>query len=150
MTTNCEQYFEDPEAHVAHLESCADCRAVFDALAAEVTIAPRPIRIDTLPLAPWEGAAYRTWPLVLAGGASVLILAIVLFLAAGVSPLRGVARAVTSIIISVEGFARLFESIGEGLHAAPAIVHVVIGTLFIIINAILFLLLRRAPRGADV
>jgi hypothetical protein len=149
----CDEYFEDPEKNAAHLESCAECRALAKAMSGElddpIEVQPRPMRVDALPLAPWEGARHRTWPLVAAGAASVLILAIVLFLAAGTPPLRGIARAVASSF-SLEAATRFFQYFGSGLHGAPAIIHVTIAVLFVAINTILFLLLRRAPKGLDV
>lgn len=150
MTPTCDDYFEDPEKHAAHLESCAACRALSDDLDMPLEVQPRSVRIDALPMASWEGASHRTWPLVAAGAASVLILATVLFLAAGTPPLRGIARAVTSSLTSFEAATKFFQLFGSGLHSAPALVHVTIAVLFVVINTILFLLLRRAPKGIDV
>lgn len=146
----CEDYFEDPEKNAAHLETCAVCRSMHEDLDAEIEVRPRPLSLEALPLATWEGASHRTWPLVAAGVASVLILAVALFLAAGTPPLRGIAGAMTSNLTSVEAASKFFQLFGNGLHSAPAAVHVTIGVLFIVINTILFLLLRRAPRGIDV
>jgi hypothetical protein len=142
----CEDYFEDPEKNAAHLESCTLCSALED----DIDVDHRPLSVDTLPMATWEGAAHRTWPLVTAGVVSMLILAIALFLAAGTPPLRGFAHAVTSSVTSFEAATRFFQLFGHGLHSAPALVHVTIGVLFVAINSLLFLLLRRAPRGIDV
>jgi hypothetical protein len=154
MTTTCEQYLEDPDAHAAHTDTCPSCRALFGAMSGELdatlTIDARPLRIDALPLAAWEGASHRTWPLVIAGAVSVLVLAIVLFLAAGMPPLRGIAHAVTSGITSVEATTKFFQLFGNGLHSAPLLVHVTIAVLFVMINTLLFFLLRRAPKGIDV
>jgi hypothetical protein len=145
----CEDYFEDPEKNAAHLETCELCRALESDVDA-VDIEPRPLSLDTLPLATWEGAAHRTWPLVAVGAVSVLVLAIALFLAAGTPPLRGIARAVTSSVTSFEAATKFFQLFGTGLHSAPTLVHVTIAVLFVFINTVLFLLLRRAPRGIDV
>jgi hypothetical protein len=145
----CEDYFEDPEKNAAHLETCALCRALEEDVEA-VDIEPRPLSLDALPLATWEGATHRTWPLVAVGAVSVLVLAIALFLAAGTPPLRGIARAVTSSVTSFEAATKFVQLLGNGLHSAPALVHVTIGVLFVFINTLLFLLLRRAPRGIDV
>lgn len=145
----CDQYFEDPEKNAAHLQSCAACRAMTEELDAPIEVEHRPLHLDALPLASWEGAKHRTWPLVAAGAASVLILAVVLFLAAGTPPLRGITRAVASSF-SVEASMKFFQHFGSGLHGAPVLVHVTIGVLFVVINTILFFLLRRAPRGIDV
>jgi hypothetical protein len=145
----CEDYFEDPEKNAAHLETCELCRALEDGGDA-VDIEPRPLNLDALPLATWEGATHRTWPLVAVGAMSVLVLAIALFLAAGTPPLRGIARAVTSSVTSFEAATKFFQLFGTGLHSAPTLVHVTIAVLFVFINTLLFLLLRRAPRGIDV
>lgn len=146
----CEAYLEDPEKFAAHLETCAVCRDLFAELDAEVAVMPRPIAVDALPLAPWEGASHRTWPLVAAGIASVAMLAIALFLAAGTPPLRGIARAIASSVTSFEAASKFFQLFGSGLHSAPAVVHVTIAVLFVAINSLLFILLRRAPKGIDV
>jgi cation transport ATPase len=151
MNTTCEQYFEDPEAHEAHAETCAACRAMFEELDAELIDLPaRPIAIDALPMASWEGAAHRTWPLVVAGAISVLILAAILFLAAGISPLRGIVRAAASSIPSVEFLMSLSNLAGGALHNAPVAWHIAIAVSFVVINTLLFLLLRRSPKGMDV
>ncbi len=145
----CDDYFEDPEKNAAHLESCEACRAMSEELDAPIEVQHRPMRLDALPLAPWEGAKHRTWPLVAAGAASVLILAVVLFLAAGTPPLRGITTAVASSF-SVEASVKFFQYFGTGLQGAPMLVHVTIAVLFVVINTILFFLLRRAPKGIDV
>jgi hypothetical protein len=146
----CDEYFEDPEKNAAHLESCAECRAMTLELDDSIEVEHRPIQMDALPLAPWEGASHRTWPLVATGAAAVLILATVLFLAAGTPPLHGIAGAFTSGAMSFETMTKFFQHLGPGLHAVPAFVHVIIGILFVVINTLLFLLLRRAPKGLDV
>ncbi|HEX2121354.1 MAG TPA: hypothetical protein VHL59_06910 [Thermoanaerobaculia bacterium] len=146
----CEDYLQDPEANAAHLESCAACRAMALELDDAVEIEPRPLNVDALPLAPWEGASHRTWPLVAAGVVAVLILAAVLFLAAGISPLRGIARAVVSAVPSLDLMLNLSQLAGGALHNAPVMWHVAIGVSFLVINTLLFLLLRRAPKGIDV
>ena len=89
-------------------------------------------------------------PQLAAGAVSVLVRAIALVLAAGTPPLRGIARAVTSSVTSFEAATKFFQMFGSGLHSAPALVHVTIAVLFVFINTLLFLLLRRAPRGIDV
>lgn len=147
---NCEAYLEDPEQHAGHVETCAACRDLFADLDAAIAVNPRPVAVDALPLAPWEGASHRTWPLVAAGVASVAMLAIALFLAAGTPPLRGIARALASSVTSFEAASKFFQLFGNGLHSAPAVVHVTIAVLFVAINSLLFILLRRAPKGIDV
>src|ERR1700741_1299724 len=145
----CEDYFEDPVKNAAHLEECALCRAL-ESDADDSAIEHRPLNVDALPMATWEGASHRTWPLVAVGLVSVLVLAVALFLAAGTPPLRGIARAVTSSVTSFEAATKFFQLFGSGLHSAPTLVHVTIAVLFVFINTVLFLLLRRAPRGIDV
>lgn len=151
---NCDDYLKDPEANAEHLASCASCRAldegVFDDLDQPIEIASRPLNVDALPLASWEGASHRTWPLVAAGVFAVLVLATALFVAAGTSPVRGMARAVVSGVTSFEAAASFFQLLGNGLHNAPPVVHVTVGVLFVVINTLLLLLLRRAPKGIDV
>jgi len=146
----CEDYFEDPEANAVHLETCELCRATAAELDSSIEVEPRAIPVEGLPLAAWEGASHRPWPLVAAGLASVAILAAALFLAAGTPPLRGIVRAVTSTVTSYEAVTRFFQLMGNGLHSAPALVHVTIAILFVSINTLLFLLLRRSPKGIDV
>jgi len=142
--TPCEEYLQDPEANAAHLESCDDCSALAFELGDEVEVQHRPIAVDALPLAPWEGASHRTWPLVAAGLAATLILAFVLFFASGVSSLSGIANAVLSAIPPIRPVVRVLQLTGHAVGAP------LIAVLFLVINSILFLLLRRAPRGIDV
>lgn len=140
----CEDYLQDPEANAAHLESCTECRAIAEELDVDIDVQPRPISLDALPLAPWEGAQHRTWPLVAAGVAAALILTVVLFFAAGISSVRGVAQAIFSAVPPVEGLLHLIR------HTGAAIGGPLVAVLFVVINTILFLLLRRAPKGIDV
>ena len=145
----CEDYLEDPEKNAAHLETCTLCSALEENVGT-LDIEPRPLRLDTLPMATWEGASHRTWPLVAIGAVSVLVLTIALFLAAGTPPLRGIAHAAMSGVTSFEAFTKFVQLLGPGLHSAPTLVHVTIAVLFVFINTLLFVLLRRAPRGIDV
>jgi hypothetical protein len=145
---NCDDYLEDPETHAAHIESCAVCRAMFEELDEELPIQHRAVDLDALPMASWEGASHRTWPLVAAGGISVLVLAVVLFMAAGTSPLRGIAKALVSAVPSLDLMVNLSQLAGGALHKAPVVWHVSIAVSFLLINAVLFLLLRRSPKGA--
>lgn len=146
----CQDYLSDPEANAAHLESCDECRLMIAELDAAIGVRHRPLAVDALPLAPWEGASHRPWPLVAAGAVSVLLLATVLFLASGISPLRGIVRAFASSIPSLDLMVNLSQLAGGALHNAPAAWHIAVGLSFIVINTILFLLLRRAPKGIDV
>lgn len=140
----CEDYLQDPESNAAHLASCASCRAIAEELDADIDVAPPAISLDALPLAPWEGAQHRTWPLVAAGAVAVLILTVVLFIAAGISSVSGVAQAILSAVPPVDGLVQFAR------HTGAAMGGPVVAVLFVVINTILFLLLRRAPRGLDV
>jgi len=142
--TGCEDYLQDPEEHAAHVASCETCRALIEELDDIVDVQHRPVSLDALPLAPWEGASHRTWPLVAAGLAAVLILAIALFFASGVSSLNGIASAVMSAIPPVQPVVRVLQLTGHAIGVP------VIAVLFVAINSILFLLLRRSPKGIDV
>ncbi len=146
----CQDYLSDPEANASHIETCEECRLMIAELDASIGVLHRPMTVDALPLAPWEGASYRPWPLVAAGAVSVLLLAIVLFLASGISPLRGIVSAFASAVPSLDLMANLSQLAVGALHNAPAAWHVAVGISFIVINTILFLLLRRAPKGIDV
>ena len=142
--TPCEEYLQDPEAHTEHVVSCDACRALGEELDVAIEVQHRPLNLDALPLAPWEGASHRTWPLVAAGLGSVLILAVVLCYAAGVASLSGFAAAMMSAIPPVQPLVRVLQHTGRAI-GAPIVV-----LLFLAINTLLFLLLRRAPRGIDV
>ncbi|HET7707550.1 MAG TPA: hypothetical protein VFM36_15795 [Thermoanaerobaculia bacterium] len=142
MTSDkCTRYFEDPEAHAAHLGECAECRAIQQQLDARVV--NQPVRVDALPLAPWEGADHRSWPLVLGGALTIIAIAAALFAAASVSPIDLLMQSVRGSVT----IARSLVGVGGGiLETAPVLV---LG-LFVIVNGILFALLRRAPKGIDV
>ena len=142
--TPCEEYLQDPEANAAHVESCDACRALVEELDDAIEVQHRPLNVDALPLAPWEGAKHRTWPLVAAGIAATLILAVVLFFAAGVSSLSGFVNAMTSAIPPVQPAVRALQLTGRAIGIP------IIAVLFLAINTILFFLLRRSPRGIDV
>ncbi|MGN6186236.1 MAG: hypothetical protein ACTHQM_21605 [Thermoanaerobaculia bacterium] len=144
---NCDDYLQDPETYAAHLETCATCRAMFEELDIDLPIQHRPIDVNALPLANWEGASQRTWPLVAAGLLAVIVLASVLFIAAGTSPLRGIAKALVSAVPSLDLMVNLSQLAGGALHNAPVVWHVAIAVSFVLINTVLFLLLRRSPKG---
>ena len=136
----CDEYLQDPDANAVHLESCAECRALEEELALPVGIEHRPLDVNALPMASWEGASHRTWPLVAAGLVASLTLAIVLSAAADVSPVDAVA----SSLPSVEALLTFLQLTGRSIGAP------LVGLLFVAINTILFLLLRRPPKGVDV
>lgn len=136
----CEEYLQDPEANAAHLAACAECRALEEDLALPADVPHRPLRVDALPLAAWEGASHRTWPLVGAGVVAALTLAVVLSAYAGISPLT----VVTSSMPSLQAVLTFLQLTGRAIGGP------VVAVLFVAINTILFLLLRRAPKGVDV
>jgi anti-sigma factor RsiW len=144
----CDDYLQDPEANAAHLETCEACSALtFELdreLDGEIDVQPRPIHVDALPLAPWEGASHRTWPLVIVGLSAAFILAVVLFYAAGVSSLSGITTAMMTSVPPVKPVVRVLQLTGHAIGLP------IVAVLFVAINSILFLLLRRAPRGIDV
>src|SRR5438132_10855223 len=86
MNDRCRRFLEDPEANTAHLAECAACRALFDQL--NTPVAEASVDVPALPLAPWEGASHRSWPLVLTGALAILAIAIALWAAVGMSPMR--------------------------------------------------------------
>lgn len=144
MRPDCERFFEDPDAHAGHLDRCADCQAVFGA----ADLKSRAIDVDALPLAPWEGASYRSWPLVLGGALTLFVLATALFLMAG-GPERG-AMQILSSIPSVDLVMRAMQMFGSAVREAPRGWQIAVVVSFFAVNAVLLLLLRRAPRGIDV
>lgn len=136
----CEEYLQDPDANAAHLETCAECRAIEEELALPVEIEHRPLRVDALPMASWEGASHRTWPLVGAGLVAALTLAIVLSAYAGISPMT----VMSSQMPSIEALLTFLQLTGRAIGGP------LVAVLFVAINTILYLLLRRAPKGVDV
>jgi hypothetical protein len=141
----CQQYLEDPEANAGHLQMCAECRAVNAGLAAKTDAEPPSIDIDALPLAPWEGSSHRPWPLVLGGTAIVVGIALALLDAAGLSPLH----VAESSLTSMDAIRGLLNRAATSLRSASLGAQIAFGVAFIIVNALLILLLRRAPRGID-
>jgi hypothetical protein len=141
----CQRYLEDPEANAGHLETCAECRAVNAALAAKADVDAVPISLDSLPLAPWEGSSHRAWPLVLGAAAAVILIAFALCDLAGISPMH----VAESLLTSIETRRGILRNATEWLRAAPAAMQLAFGVAFIVVNALLVVLLRRAPRGID-
>lgn len=141
----CQQYLEDPEANAAHLQTCAECRAVNAGLTVKADAEPASIDIDALPLAPWEGSSYRPWPLVLGGTAVVIAIALALLDAAGLSPLH----VAESSLTSMDAIRGLLNRAATSLRSASLGAQVAFGIAFLIVNALLIVLLRRAPRGMD-
>jgi hypothetical protein len=133
MNESCQRFAEDPEANAAHLRECEKCRALYGELPTHS------INVGALPLAPWEGATYRSWPLVIGVSLAVLAIALALCAAAGITPL-------VAMMIAAQTQISRAGVVYEKLRTFGPIVY---GCLFIIVNSILILLLRRAPRGID-
>ena len=140
MKESCQLYLENPEAHPEHLNECADCRRMASAL--DVDVVRKPVTVDSLPLAPWEGAAHRSWPLVVGSALTVIAIAAAFFAAAGVSPVEVFRNNAPSIDMAM--------SIIRVVRNAPTTFHIVVIVSFVVVNALFLLLLRRAPRGMDV
>ena len=69
---------------------------------------------------------------------------------AGVAPINGIMHAIRSTIPSFTTLQLLLRYLSEGVQHAPAALQIAIGISFVIINTLLIVLLRRAPRGIDV
>ena len=139
--TDCQRYLEDPEGHAAHLAECADCRRMAEALAQNLDAR---VRVDELPLAPWEGASHRSWPLVIGVALAVVAIAAALFAVAGTSPFA-VAGMDSDLLTSI------FRPLLSGaILNAPTSLQIKIVAAFLIVNVLFIVLLRRAPKGIDV
>ncbi|HEY2829537.1 MAG TPA: hypothetical protein VGJ88_05410 [Thermoanaerobaculia bacterium] len=135
-TPDCERYIEDPEANASHLAACEECRALFGG----ASNVPSPkIDVNALPLAPWEGAQHRAWPLVAGAALAIFAIAAALFAASGAS-------AADTLAANMPTLSRLQSLVGL-MRQAPIMV---VGVLFIVVNTVLIALLRRAPKGLDV
>lgn len=158
MNEACERFIEDPEGQREHAAGCADCAALLRDLDRldSVLIDTHPgeshlaARVTShLPVAPWEGATYRSWRIVL-GALAVLTLSLAsAFVLAGISPLVGFLEAVRSSLLPSLGLARFAPRLPELLETAPLSIRFGIVASFLIVNAALFILLRRLPRGYD-
>jgi hypothetical protein len=143
MKDACQRYLEEPEANPGHLAVCEHCRALFDTLG--LSVEERPVSVGALPLAPWEGASHRPWPLVAGGALLLFVVAIAACFWAGVPPLRVVQSSLTTMQ-NARGFV---SGAAIALREASLVVQVGFGLLFVAVNTALVLLLRRAPRGID-
>lgn len=158
MTEACKAYLDDPEANATHLAECESCRALnrdletldhnLEAERIEPAESLAPAVSDALPVAPWEGAAYRSWKLVAVVAVLLVAGAWVFFTLAGVSPVAALQRVVQASVPRID-IAAAGRSVATLLREAPAGFHIAIGILFVAVNAILLFLLRRAPRGYD-
>jgi hypothetical protein len=143
----CQRYLEDPEAHASHLDECARCRELFSNL--EQSVANKPVRVDTLPLAPWEGASHRSWSLVIGSSVATALIAFALFAAAGGSPLVIVGKAVEGGLPSADVFVSMFRLLSGAVQNAPRTWQIAIAIGFVAVNALFVVLLRKAPKGID-
>lgn len=144
---SCQRYLEDPEANAAHLAECRECRALAEGLR-EASILRPWVSVDVggLPVAPWEGASYRAWPLVAAGAIALAVIGVLLFAATGASPIE----ILRGNVPSGDVIASMFHLAGGAVQNAPMRWQIAIFVCFVVVNVIFIALLRRAPRGLDV
>ena len=136
-TPDCERYIEDPEANASHLETCEECRALFgNAFGADADVPPPKIDVNALPLAPWEGAQHRAWPVAIVAAVALFAIAVGLFGASGASP-------ADTLAANVPTLTRL-QALVLLMRQAPIMI---VGVLFVVVNTVLIALLRRAPKG---
>jgi len=140
-TESCLRYLEDPEANAGHLAECAECRALFAANA----VPAKPLALDALPLAPWEGASHRAWLLVLGGLIVAVLAAAVLCFVSGMTPLQ----VVESSFKSVQAMRTFVFTSADALRDASRGAQLAFAAAFIVVNGVLVALLRRSPRGID-
>lgn len=145
---SCERYLADPEANAAHLAECEECAALFGKV--DLPFEPAPIKVDALPLAPWEGASHRAWPLVIGGALALFTIAAGLFAAAGMAPVKGVAMGIVSGIPPFDILQGLLQHAGTAAQNAPTGWQIAVAVMFVVVNSLLVLLLRKAPKGVDV
>ena len=142
---DCQRYLEDPEANASHLAQCAECRAIASGLGDEAMARSIEVNPDSLPLAPWEGASHRSWSLVAGGALTVLALAIACGLVSGLSPMH----VVDAGMLPIDRARDFILSSATTVRRASLSGQIGFGALFVAVNAVLFFLLRRAPRGDD-
>ncbi len=133
-------FLANPEANAPHLAECAECRAMMASL--EARLATDPIGVDDLPLAGWESAGHRPWAFVGVCAAILVVIALALCGAADIYPIRAVTNdaGVTW---------RLFRVLTDEARRASRAWQIGVFVVFVIVNTVLFVLLRRAPRGID-
>lgn len=130
------EFLQDPEAHASHLKECAECRAIVETL--QAPLSHQPIDVSKLPVAAWEGASYRSWGFVTAATFTLGLVAYALCEWAGLSPLHAV-----SADAEFTQWRTLFVVLGRAMRPWQII------SLFLVVNGLLILLLRRAPKGID-
>lgn len=153
----CERFLANPADDPDHLERCESCQRAMESLedldqqlADAARIDARPVRSRlTLPLAPWEGAMHKPWTLVGAIAVAVIGIAVMLFSAAGVSPIAGFLSALQGSIDPRLGLLNAGVSFSKVLARAPMQFHAAVAVSFVAVNFILYRLLRRPTRGLD-
>jgi hypothetical protein len=157
--TACDDFLDDPTAHEEHLRSCDSCRelvleldkidrALLEGAMAEPSLGS--FTAEALPLAPWEGARHRSWPLIFFVLAALFGAAVLLYVSAGVSPASGFRNVVTGNLLPLDTLIAAIRHVGSGLQHAPLAFHFLVGGSFLLVNLLFYLLLRRAPKGVDV
>lgn len=159
MKDECRRFVEDPEGEREHALICQECALrldetdTVDERLGELRSEPRASIADglasRLPLAPWEGARHRSWGMVAAGAGAIIGLAAALFSLIGVSPAAGFIDAVSGSMSLQMGWVRLFRVAPQLLSEAPLYFHLSLLIAFVSVNFLLYLLLRRDPRGVD-
>lgn len=154
----CDAFLEDPESHAGHALTCESCGALrrdLDRIEAVLgngrtdSMPAGGISVETLPLAPWEGANDRAWALVILSGAVLLFGAAAFFMLSGTTPLRGFAEAASRVFPQVD-LVSVGTAWAKTLQRAPAGIHLILGLCFIAVNVLFVFLLRRQPKGIHV
>ena len=148
----CDDFLQDPEACRTHADECESCRRLqmdldmlevgLDAPLLERSIA------DKLPLAPWEGAGHRPWGAVVSVALVLIALASGLFLMIGESPLSGFGAAAKSAMFSALPL-RVIVVAGSRIREAPISFQAGIAVGFLLVNVLLYVLMKRPGRGYD-
>lgn len=136
------EFLENPEANASHLDTCAECRAVFEHL--NTPPVDGVIQVKELPLAAWEGAGYRPWAFVALCVLILLAVAVGISLAAGISPWSALTadRSIAQWRLVLTTLARELSKLA--LHW-----QILFACAVIAVNTLLVLLLRKPPRGID-
>jgi anti-sigma factor RsiW len=157
--TACDHFLDDPTGREDHLRTCASCRELVleldridRALLDDSDVGPsvRPLAAASFPLAPWEGARHRSWPLIFFVLSALFGAAVLLYVAAGISPASGFRSAVAGNVVPLDTLIAAVRHVGSGLQHAPMSFHLLIAGSFLLVNFLFYLLLRRAPKGVDV
>ena len=159
MNRECELFMQDPEAHAAHAETCADCRSFaedmhrLESKLGQASLQSEPLLADrvasSLPVASWEGASHRAWPTVIAAAVAIIALAFAVSMMAGVSLVNEIVVAVRGWISGTGAVMTLLRSVPKFADRIPAGIRITIIVLFVAVNALLVALLRRSPKGYD-